>query len=160
MFQKLTLLVGVLAFLSISSAQAAVFNVVGAGVYSMPAGGTAGPFGFPGGGLSADFRLGSKASLSLGAYYLTLTPGLGMVDGTLGFKFHFSRKFYLDLGGYYNYFPTSTATQDYGAYGGLGLRLPLSASTAFLISPLYHYSLKSTTMNEFVGLIGLSFGMK
>ena len=152
-------------------------DLVGAATYSA-ASGTPAPtaaFGLPGGGLNLSFRMGSMASFEVGGYYLTTVHKFdtnttsNTITGMGGFKFDLARLVFLDLGGYYSSLstnPMALVGGDYGAYGGLGLRIPLKGSTAILISPKYQYSMHKFTSgtfditpSQFLLLAGLTFGM-
>lgn len=172
------ILAGISVVFAAPSAWAIAVDLVGAGTYSMATGtptNTA-ALGFPGGGLILDFRLGSKVDFALGGLYLTRVTNQGtavthtMVQGLGGFRLMASRAFFVELGGYYNYRltdPESTLGQDYGVYGGIGIRAMISNSVAFFLSPRYHYCLNNAMTNangtiaphEIVGLVGLTFGM-
>lgn len=171
------MLAGASSLVGAAPAWAIGVDLVGAGVYSMAIG-TPTPtasFGYPGGGLIFNFRLGSKVDLQLGALYLTRNLDVGgvqaqtMIDGIGGLKFKFSRAFFLNVGGYYNYSLTDPLTSlgsDYGADVGIGIVLPLGSTVGLLINPRYHYSLNARTYgtgaytpHEVLGLVGLSFGM-
>jgi len=171
------LLIGVSTLLVAAPSYAIGVDVFGAGTYSM-ATGTPTPtanFSYPGGGVIFNFKLGSKVDFQLGAAYLTRTLAIGlnfnqtMVDGLAGIKFNFSRMFFLNIGGFYNYYVTdaiASTGSDYGVDAGLGIVIPLSNSVGILLNPRYHYSLATMTNvfgtytpSEIIGFVGLSFGM-
>ncbi|MBI2712203.1 MAG: hypothetical protein HYX41_04990 [Bdellovibrio sp.] len=165
------------AVLAAAPAYAVGVSLVGEGVYSM-ATGTPTPtatFGYPGGGLIFNFRLGSKVDFELGGAYSTrflavdTTNTQTMIMGLGGFRLKFSRSLFLNFGGYYNYMlndPLASTGSDYGLDAGLGIIIPIGSTAGILINPRYHYSLTTMTYStgtytpsEIIGFVGLSFGM-
>jgi hypothetical protein len=155
-------------------------DLVGAGTYSKAttsAGTPDSKFGFPGGGMILNFNLSSHVKLELGGLYLTRTyttfeeQKTRMLEGLLGFKFQLSRALFINLGGYLNHMissPEGITDKDIGAYGGIGLKIPFGSSVALLLNPQYRYAFNklntsggfyTVTPHEFVGIVGLSFGM-
>ena len=170
------LLIGVSTLFVAAPSYAIGIDIFGAGTYSM-ATGTPTPtanFSYPGGGLIFNFKLGSKVDFQLGGAYLTRTIAIGvnynqtMVDGLAGFKLNFSRLFFLNIGGFYNYYLTdalASTGSDYGVDAGFGLVIPVSSSVGILLNPRYHYSLATMTSglgtytpSEIIGFVGLTFG--
>jgi hypothetical protein len=131
-------------------------------------------FGFPGGGLVLNFRMGNAIAFQLGGLYMTRSYSSGsqvnttLLDGMAGFKFKLGRFLFINLGGYYNDYlknPDSWTGSDYGIYAGLGIKIPLGVAVSLLINPMYHYCLSSVTNangsltpHEWVAFAGLSFG--
>lgn len=172
------MLMGTSMLFAAPAAWAVGVDLVGAGVYSM-ATGTPAPtasFGYPGGGLIFNFRMGSKVDFQLGGLYLTRILDIGgtstqtMIDGLMGLKLKFTRSLFIHVGGYYNYSLSdalSALGKDYGIDAGIGIVLPLGSSVGLLINPRYHYALNAATYgtdgtytpSEVLGVIGLSFGM-
>jgi hypothetical protein len=174
---QILLVVCCLVAFSGSSAWASL-DVFGVGTYSMGSGSptpTSG-FGIPGGGANLGIRLGSKVDFDLGALYATrlYTQGSSYtttyLEASSGFRFMFSRGFYISVGGYYNYLlsnPQSLTGTDYGVNLGLGFRIPIGQSAAILIWPKYSLALgkmtagaNSVTPSEIKALVGFSFFLK
>lgn len=177
----LVLAAGMLLLSHASAAWAGVgVDLVGAGTYSKASTSMGDPdskFGFPGGGMIFNFRLGSRVQLELGGLYLTRTyttyaeQKSRILEGLLGFKINLARALFINFGGYYNHFissPEGITDKDLGAYAGIGLKIPMGSSVALLLNPQYHYAFNklntsggfyTVTPHEFVGIVGLSFGM-
>jgi len=178
-FQKIALSFSILIGFMAPSAWAVGVDLVGAGTYSMFTSNAFTPssaFGYPGGGLVFNFRLGSKVDLSLGGLYLTSISSVSgvnmtnkMVNGQLALRLKFTRSIFIDVGGYYNYLMSSDQSftgNDYGVLGGLGIIIPLGQSVGFLIHPQYQYALANivngpvtVTQSQVVGMVGFTFGM-
>jgi hypothetical protein len=152
-------------------------EVLANSTYSM-ATGTPAPtsgIGSLGGGLNFNLRLGSKVAMQLGGHYMNRLVTTDMdyrstylsVNG--GFKFMASKAFSVIVGGYYNkYYSNSMGLSetDAGATAGIGLAIPLGASLAIYINPMYRYGLvkqtygsaSTLTSSEIVGFAGIILG--
>lgn len=151
------------------------FSIVGAGTYTKPV--TSGwnatykeKIGF-GGGLQAEFRLGSKVGLELGALYLqrktdetfsglTNTTTMPYIVAPLLFRLWLNPTISLGAGGYYakgygkiksgsttvSYTTFGIKSQDYGVMGALGFNIKLSGSTALLIDGRYALGLANASL--------------
>lgn len=160
------------------SAHAAELSLMGAATYSLAQGSPQpiGLTGFPGGGGQLAFNLGSRRiAFEVGGFYLTSkfnntvnVVEVGMISIPVGFKFRFSRAFFMDLGAYVNFYrshPMDINQRDQGIYAGLGFKIPLNTNVAITLNPRYNYGLVEQTNDvgtfkphQFVFLAGLTFG--
>lgn len=181
-----SLILPVLVALGTRTAYAVDASFVFASTYSSP---TATPsakqsLGLLGGGAFLNIPLTSDSSgfwslmsLRLGGLYLSRPINTGttvtetLTQFQLGFQLNLSRGIFIDFGGHYN-MPNSNplafdTAKDYGAFGGLGFKIPLGDITSLLLQGQYHYAMQSLyygssgafyTPDEFVFMLGINLG--
>jgi hypothetical protein len=192
--RNIVLIVGVLAGMVSAEALAGNFSIYAMGVDSMPSTvgypTTTSRIGFGGGGAMFEFPLGSHVGLEIGANYLIRKFDQGAVLGItnafaqvpIDLNFHFNRYLSLFVGGYgdipinatYN---TDTSTGNpspirnqlnFGANGGLEIKIPVSSMVGILVSGEYQYGFANMSTNpatqtwnfrDAVAKVGLTFGM-
>jgi hypothetical protein len=150
-------------------------DLVGAAVMPIASGTstTSGKLGIPGLGAILNLKLGSHITAEAGWLYLTRNYTtdaeytIRMHEFLAGFKIRISSAFFANLGAYQNYYITNIQNltgYDAGAYGGVGLKIPLKNSISFQFNSQYHRALTSLkygadriTPHEIVTTVGFSF---